>query len=184
MIGRANARGGAFSMSTVKSSHSAAIAAIIALALAGVVLPAAASPKIELEMRSAVQVVSTDAHGKQVVSYAAAATANPGSRVLYTIDYRNAGDQPANAVSLVGEIPANAAFVEVVDSAAGVEIRYSSDGGRKFAFLPFSIETTTADGKTVKQEANAGNFTHVRFTFTTAVAPGASGHVSYLVQID
>jgi hypothetical protein len=144
---------------------------------------ASASPKLELKMSSAVQVVTPNENGEASVTYTPGDSAQPRDRVLYTIEYRNAGDETAKKVSMVGAISPNAAFVQVVDGGSAAEIRFSADGGKTFATPPFKFSTRDADGKSVTREATADDYTHIRFTLTGPVAPEASGHVGYLVQI-
>lgn len=156
---------------------------LLAAILLAVAAQARAGPQLELTMSSAVQILTRNERGEESVSYESRETAQPGERMLYTIRYHNAGDAAARAASLVGAIPANASFVEVVEAGSGVEVRFSSDGAKNFSFLPFTFVTTDAEGKTVTRDAGADNFTHLRFTLTTPIEPGASGQVSYLVRI-
>lgn len=143
-----------------------------------------AQPQLSIEMTAAVQITSTDNNGERIVSYELTESVQPGAIISYTINYQNIGDQDAVGTSLVGVIPVNATYLESLDVDNDFEIQFSSDGGENFASPPFTFVSTDDNGNTASIEAGPDNYTHIRFTATTPVAPGISGNVSYLVQIN
>lgn len=145
---------------------------------------ASAQAALQLEMSSAVQTESLDQQGNSITRYVSVDSVEPGSKVSYTINYENTGDQPANNSNVVGVIPENALFLEVLDNNSNSDIEFSVDQGENFSALPFSFILVDESGGETTTQAEPQYFTHIKFLITTPVAPGVSGNVSFLVQIN
>jgi uncharacterized repeat protein (TIGR01451 family) len=94
-------------------------------------------------------------------------TAAPGTSLLYTIAYTSAGTTDAYGVVVVDPVPAQTLYVSgsTAASAPGTLVEWSHDGG-----VTFNASETAP-------------VTHVRFRLPAALAPGATGNVSYRASI-
>ncbi len=95
------------------------------------------------------------------------ATAPPGTSLLYSIAYTSGGTTDAYGVVLVDPVPSQTLYVSgsPTASAAGTIVEWSHDGGTTF------------------NASEAAPVTHVRFRLSTALAPGATGNVSYRASV-
>lgn len=148
-------------------------------ALAGATLLAAQAASAEtMQLKSAVyqdvEVVAAD--GSRQIQRVPAAKVVPGTAVTYVISYHNAGSEPASAVAITNPVPAQLEFV----AASGAEPLVSVDGGNHYAALA-TLTVAAADGQL--RPAQPADVTHVRWTLTAAVKPGAEGQVSYQAKL-
>jgi uncharacterized repeat protein (TIGR01451 family) len=97
----------------------------------------------------------------------------PGDLIEYRLTFTNHQDSPVSQVVLNDPIPAGLVFVpgSVTGSRDDLQIDYSVDAGSTWSPDP-RIEVEV-DGETVLRPAPAEAFTHVRWTVTGAVNPGA-----------
>jgi uncharacterized repeat protein (TIGR01451 family) len=101
----------------------------------------------------------------------------PGDRIIFTLRYVNNGAEPASGFRATNPMPAPVQFVSVAEDWAEVSV----DGGKswgKLAELKVTAKNTDGTGD-VLRAATAEDVTHVRWVFTTPIAPGAKGSVSY-----
>jgi uncharacterized repeat protein (TIGR01451 family) len=101
----------------------------------------------------------------------------PGDRIIFTLRYVNNGAEPASGFRATNPMPAPVQFVSVAEDWAEVSV----DGGKswgKLAELKVTAKNTDGMGD-VLRAATAEDVTHVRWVFTTPIAPGAKGSVSY-----
>jgi uncharacterized repeat protein (TIGR01451 family) len=103
----------------------------------------------------------------------------PGERVGYQIEVNNKGNEPAADIVIENLIPEHTTYVQ--DSAKGLNtlIEFSVDNGKTFA-LPANL-FMEKEGKRV--QANAVDYTQVRWKLNQPLAAGASSTVQYLVKI-
>jgi len=103
----------------------------------------------------------------------------PGERVGYQIEVNNKGTEPAADIVIANPIPEHTTYVQ--DSAKGLNtsIEFSVDNGKTFA-QPAQL-FVEKDGKRV--QANAADFTQVRWKLNTPLAAGSSSTVQYIVKI-
>jgi uncharacterized repeat protein (TIGR01451 family) len=103
----------------------------------------------------------------------------PGERVGYQIEVNNKGNEPAADIVIENPIPEHTTYVQ--DSAKGLNtlIEFSVDNGKTFA-LPANL-FMEKEGKRV--QANAVDYTQVRWKLNQPLAAGASSTVQYIVKI-
>lgn len=148
-------------------------------------LPAAAFAQqkglIELKSISEVEVITRTATGKKEVRRIDAARARvvPGDMVFFTTEYRNIGDKPAGNVVITNQVPQHTVYVDKSAQGKGARIDFSVDGGKTYA-PPGKLFMTEA-GK--KRTAQAGDYTHIRWTITKPVPPGGQGSVLFKAKI-
>lgn len=101
----------------------------------------------------------------------------PGDRVVFTLHYVNKGAEPAAGFRATNPLPAAVQFISVTEDWADLSV----DGGANWGKLAdLSVAAKTGDGiATAPRAASAEDVTHVRWIFTTPIAPGAQGSVSY-----
>lgn len=107
-----------------------------------------------------------------------ATTVLPGSEVIYVIRYHNAGTEPAGDVVVTNPVPQQLEFVAVLGPGPAHQV--SVDGGRQYGDLA-ALAVPGPDGQ--PRPATAADVTHVRWTLNTALAPGASGAVSFRARV-
>jgi uncharacterized repeat protein (TIGR01451 family) len=102
------------------------------------------------------------------------AAARPGDVLRYRLTFRNPGGQPVRGVVLNNPVAAGLTFVagSARSSRDDVVTEYSTDGGRTWAAQPLE-EVTDESGRRVRRPAPPEKYTHVRWTVTGFVSPGA-----------
>ncbi|MDJ0919752.1 MAG: hypothetical protein QNI84_01380 [Henriciella sp.] len=128
-----------------------------------------ASQTVELAM------VSEDENGERQVIYTIADEIAPGSELRYVLSYDNQADVAATDVRLVMPVPTEITLIEGSADQAVATVTYSADNGATF---------TSRDSLTVLEDgelkpASTEDITHLRWTFAEAIAPGASGKLTY-----
>jgi uncharacterized repeat protein (TIGR01451 family) len=104
----------------------------------------------------------------------------PGERVGYQIDVKNNSTESVADIVIANPIPENTVYVQ--DSAKGLNalIEFSVNNGETFA-LPAEL-FIEKDGK--RMQAQAADYTQVRWTLNKPLAAGASSSVQYIVKIN
>lgn len=120
-------------------------------------------------------VVTVDESGQETVTFTLAEEIAPGDQVRYRLVYENAGTEAANNVRLVMPVPEAIQLIEGSADSSAADVAFSADGGESFARR--GNLTVTINGE--ERAATAEEITHVRWTFTEAIAAGASGDLSY-----
>lgn len=97
----------------------------------------------------------------------------PGDVIEYRLTFTNHQDGPVSQVVMNDPIPAGVVFVpgSVTASREDLRVEYSIDAGSTWSSDP-RVEVEVG-GETVLRPAPAEAFTHVRWTVTGAVNPGA-----------
>jgi uncharacterized repeat protein (TIGR01451 family) len=143
-------------------------------------------PEVKLNLTVAKKIVETDAQGKQTVvwkSLGDKAVVNPGDNLLYSIKSQNAGDGAAK--NLVVTQPIVGQMVYELGSAKSnnnAEIAFSIDNGKTFSTKPV-VKVTLQDGTVQEEVAPAKAYTHVRWTFNSAIAPNSEVEANYQVKV-
>jgi uncharacterized repeat protein (TIGR01451 family) len=155
--------------------------ALLALWLAGAAMAAHAQGAIELKNTAEVerQIKTTD--GKVEVRRAPAASAVPGTVVIYTTVFRNTGNKPAGGVVIKNPVPANTTLVPASAWGENTEISYSADGGKTWAAAD-KVKVKTADGK--ERPAGISEITDVRWSLRGDLGAGKQGEVGFRVVIN
>jgi len=146
---------------------------VIAMLLLAIATTAVAQDQGHLNVRTVVQKeqVSVDEAGEAKTELVAADTVVPGEKVVYTITFRNIGDEPADNVIITNPISGDLLYVDGSAFGPGTDIQFSIDGGKTFA-NPSEL-AVTEDG--VTRSAVAADFTHVRWVMQQELAVGAQG---------
>jgi len=120
--------------------------------------------------------------GKKVEQRIEAKEVLPSDVLIYTLTYKNVGDEPAKDINIDDPIPNDTAYV--VDSAygPGSEITFSVDGGKTFnqpSLLSYEVDV---NGQKVKRNASPEQYTHIRWSIPE-VGVGKSGVASFRVRV-
>lgn len=100
--------------------------------------------------------------------------AKPGDTIVYRIAANNISNKPVKKLVLNQKIRPGTMYV--LNSATpikGAELTFSIDGGRTYTTQPMFD----------KKPAPASSYTHVRWAFTSSVAPQSQSNLSYEVQV-
>ncbi len=103
----------------------------------------------------------------------------PGERVGYQVEVNNQGTEPAADIVIANPIPEHTEYVQGSAKGLGTQIEFSVDNGKTFA-LPAQL-FIQKDGKSV--QAQAADYTQVRWKLNQPLAAGASSTVQYIVKI-
>ncbi len=135
-----------------------------------------------LNVRTVVQKeqVSVNEAGDAKTELVAADTVTPGEKVIYTITFRNIGDEPADNVIITNPISGDLLYVDGSAFGPGTDIQFSIDGGQTFANA--SELAVTEDG--VKRSAGAADFTHIRWVMQQELAAGAQGIARFTAVLE
>lgn len=158
-------------MSTLRTAKKLVIAALIAAGNFGV-----AHAQVALENKVFVESFVTAKDGTMDRQLKPAATVVPGDRLVYVISYRNNGKKPSSDVVVTNPISPTVEFIG--EETAGAEM--SIDGGKTYGQLA-QMRVRNPDG--TQRAARRSDVTHLRWRVAGAVAPGASGQVSFKARL-
>lgn len=142
-------------------------------------------PQVKLALSAEKQVITTDAEGKEVLSWEAVegdVTVQPGDILRYTLNSENAGDKSASSLVVTQPIPQKTAFKAESALANGAELTYSIDAGQTFSAQPL-IEETQPDGSVKMVPAPAEMYTHIQWDYGNSLQPMATVSASYEVAV-
>lgn len=152
---------------------------LLVLPLLGVAVHARAEGKPEVQLSMTAEKEVTVKEGdKQVVKRVPATTSAPGDVLIYTLRYKNVGDEKATAVKVDNPLPDGARYVADSASGAGAEISFSVDGGKTFA-KPAGLMVVKGG---TKVKAEVADYTTIRWVISE-VGPGKSGELGFRVQV-
>lgn len=133
---------------------------------------AAAADAVSLSSEIFVERAKPDGHGKTIVVREVPGVVTPGDKLVFVLNYRNAGSQPAVGFTVTNPMPGAIAFAEAEGEGAAVSV----DGGRSWGALA-ALRIALPDG--ASRPATAADVTHVRWTFARPIAVGNSGKLSF-----
>jgi uncharacterized repeat protein (TIGR01451 family) len=142
-------------------------------------LPSFAFAQVELTTEMFEVVETQQSNGTSKVEWVTPDNIIPGDKVGYRISFKNNGDQPAADIVLNNPVPENTIYVNDSARGANSDIVFSVDGGKQFA----SPEQLFIEVNGKKVPATAKDYTHVRWTLTSALPAGKDGSVQYVVQV-
>ncbi len=122
-----------------------------------------------------VATVITDENGNKTTVYKKAEEVAPGNEVRYILDFANDGEAPASNVRLDMPVPAEIELIEGSVETGNADVTYSVDSGETFSRR--GDLTVSVNGS--QRVATAEEITHIRWTFSEAIAPGDAGQISY-----
>lgn len=141
-----------------------------------------AKPALVVEMTTAREVVEK-VNGQEVRKLEPTSQVEPGQTLVYTMKYRNEGDEKATSVVINNPIPPETVYLVGSAVGAGSEISFSIDGGKSFKQPTLlTYEIAGPDGKAVKKVAAPEEYTHVQWV-VREIAPGQQGEVSFQVKV-
>lgn len=153
------------------------------LTLAMMMLPAfaTAAPDVKIDI-TAEKIVMVEENGKKVEQRVVASEVLPGDVLLYTLAYKNVGDETAKNIKLNNPIPKDTAYV--LDSAygPGAKITFSVDGGKSFnepSLLRYNVDVK---GEAQKRKASPEQYTDIRWAIEE-VGVGKSGVAGFRVLV-
>jgi uncharacterized repeat protein (TIGR01451 family) len=104
------------------------------------------------------------------------ARAVPGDEVIWTVTAKNVCSKPIEHVVVANAVPEHMSFVQNSAIGIGTDISYSLDG-KEFASISAVAATANAQSK-------ADAIRHIRWTYATAFAPGATAFVRYRATLN
>lgn len=133
---------------------------------------ALAANQVVLDNSVFVERATTDATGKPRVLLEEPKVVVPGDRLVFVLNYRNAGAQPADAFVITNPMPSAVRFADAGDTPPFVSV----DGGKTWGLLP-DMTVRQADGTT--RAAQPGDVTHIRWAFQQPIPAGGSGKLMF-----
>lgn len=105
----------------------------------------------------------------------------PGDELFYTVSFTNVGDALVDERSVVitNPIPANTEYLEGTADGAATEIKFSVKESSAF---DAAAALRVADEGAARQ-ADAGDYTAIRWVYQPGLAPGESSKVSFSVRL-
>ncbi|HET8730601.1 MAG TPA: hypothetical protein VFM34_05760 [Moraxellaceae bacterium] len=157
------------------------LAALAVILLPFVSTAALAKPQLQMSVVAEKEVTVTEA-GKQVTKRVKTEKSAPGETLIFTLNYKNTGDEKAVNVKLDNPLPNGARYI--ADSAVGAntQVSFSADGGKTFATADQLMVEKVMAGKKEKVHALPGDYTTIRWIIAE-VQPGQGGQVSFRAQV-
>ncbi len=141
-----------------------------------------AKPAIALKISTAREVVKT-INGEEVRKIVPAVKIEPGQTLIYTLQYRNNGDEKATNAVINNPIPKGTVYLVGSATGADSEITFSIDGGKSFKQPTLlTYEITEPGGKSLKKTAAPEEYTHVQWLIKE-INPGQQGEVTFHVKV-
>lgn len=133
---------------------------------------ALAANQVALDNHVFVERVSTDAQGKQRILLEEPKVVVPGDRLVFVLNYRNAGAQPADKFVITNPLPAAVRFADAGDTRP----LFSVDGGKQWGLLA-DLSVPMTDG--TRRAAQAADVTHIRWAFQNPIPVGGTGKLMF-----
>lgn len=134
-----------------------------------------------LDVQTTVQkeTVTVNDDGEQVKTLIPAESVIPGERVVYTITFRNTGDDPADDVVITNPISENLTYVPGSAFGPGMSLQFSIDGVT-FA----AAEELTVDEDDGTRPARPEEYRHIRWVMQGDLMSGAQGTVRFTAELN
>lgn len=145
---------------------------LLAIAAALLPVPALAANQVALDNNVFVERIQTDDSGKQRILLEEPKTVVPGDRLVFVLNYRNGGTQPADKFVVTNPMPAAVRFAE----AGGSRPLVSVDGGKQWGLL---ADLTVAEADGTRRAAQPADVTHVRWAFDKPIPVGGTGKLMF-----
>jgi uncharacterized repeat protein (TIGR01451 family) len=136
---------------------------------------------IKLSATAEVEIKTLDTAGRSVISRIPADKVMPGTQVIYTIHYINAGDQPARHVAITNPIPTHMRFQPGGVFGPNSAITFSIDGGKTFD-RPENLFIMDQAGR--RFPARPTDYTHIRWVLEKPLGPQAKGQVGFRAVLE
>lgn len=135
-------------------------------------VPAQAADNVSLKSDVFVQRTVTDAAGRKSTVLAPPKMVTPGDRLVFVLNYRNAGTAPATDFTVTNPIPAAVVYADQASAGAQVSV----DGGKAWGTLS---TLTVAGANGTRRAATTADVTHVRWTLKRPIAAGQGGKLQF-----
>lgn len=149
--------------------------AILAAVLLGSTLIGTSAMALTAQQTVEREVVVKNLDGTETVRREKADTVVPGENIVYSINYYNDLDKPAENVVLVMPVPSELTLIEGSADSQGVQTTFSADGGKTFADRD-EVVVSLEDNSTRKAES--GDITHVKW-IVASITPDQRGTLSF-----
>jgi hypothetical protein len=148
---------------------------LIATLLLGTAFTGTTALALTAEQTVEREVLVRNADGSETYKREKADMVTPGERIVYSLNYYNDLDKPAENIVLVMPVPGEVKLMDGSAEQDGVGTTYSVDGGKTFAKRD-ELQVEAAD-KSMRL-AQAEDITHIRWV-VAAVNPGETGSLVY-----
>ena len=142
------------------------------LALFGLIAAPAAANPVALSNSVFVERVSTDAQGNRKVVLEEPRVVTPGDRLVFVLNYRNAGGEPADKFVITNPMPSAVRFAGAADASPIVSV----DGGKAWGPLD-TLSVIQPDG--TRRPAQPADVTHIRWAFQKPIPAGGTGKLMF-----
>ena len=142
--------------------------AFLALVLSGT----AAWADVRLTSNVLVERIVKDVGGNDTVVLEEPKVVTPGDRLVFTLDYKNMGTEPAEDFVITNPIPEAVSYAGGEADGSVVSV----DGGTTWGALA-SLTVAGTDGQ--PRAAQPSDVTHVRWTFPQPIPVGSGGKLTF-----
>ena len=134
-----------------------------------------------LDVQTTVQkeTVTVNDDGEQVKTLVPAESVIPGERVVYTITFRNTGEDPADDVVITNPISESLTYVPGSAFGPGMQLQFSIDG---VTFAAADELMVDEDGES--RPAKPEEYRHIRWVMQSDLMAGAQGTVRFTAQLN
>jgi uncharacterized repeat protein (TIGR01451 family) len=109
-------------------------------------------------------------------------TALPDDTLRYVLAFTNTQERALRDVVFTNPIPAGLVLVSgSVKSTASTKVEYSIDGGHGYSEQPMVL--VEENGRKIRRPATPDSYTHIRWTITGSIAPGATVTAQYDTRV-
>lgn len=157
---------------------------ILAIVTLLILTPATANakPQVMINMTAQKEVVEV-VNGKSIKKLVEAKSTNPGETLIFTLQYKNQGDEKATNVKVDNPIPKDTVFIVGSGIGKHSKMLFSIDGGKTYKQPSLlTYEETLPNGKKVRKHASPEQYTHVRWVINE-ILPGKEGKVGFQVRV-
>ncbi len=131
-----------------------------------------ASQSVSLSSEVFLEKAISDGNGKVKIVLYEPKIVTPGDKLIFFLNYHNAGAAPASNFVVTNPLPEAVAFQGSNDSAAELSV----DNGRNWGFLT-SLKVREVSG--AWRSARMEDVTHVRWTMRSPIPAGGQGKLSF-----
>lgn len=136
-----------------------------------------ARPELQMKMVTEKEITVT-AGGKTVLKRVPASNSARGEVLIYTLNYKNVGDEKTTLVNVDNPLPAGTRYLPDSASGANAQVNFSVDGGKTYG----SPDKLVVQKSGKKLKAGADDYTTIRWTLGE-IKPGQSGQLGFRAQV-
>lgn len=141
-------------------------------------------PHVVITITAEKEVREKGPDGKDRIKLVPAKKVDPGDVLVYTLGYKNEGDEDAVKAEVLDPVPEGVVYVEGSAGGKDAGVLLSINGGKSFEKPPIKIKEVGPDGKKIERPAPAEMVTHVKWVLAKPVKPGQGGQVSFKVRVN